>query len=257
MLALLLLLGCLSLLLAAALGWCALTRTRRGDALLHSRHHLAESHEHERLTLARTLHDGPVQDLHALRMRLSLIGFAPGDDPVNRSTATITAEVAEGIQGVIRDLRRTSEALRPPTLAPFGVGAALQAYTDRLGQACPALSFSLDLDDDAQALPLPVRLALFRIAQAALARATAREARRISVAMRLEAERVFLEICDDGTTPILPDSCSDRALHVIHERAGAIGALVQCQPTPSGLKRVRVFARRDAPEWRTLTEVPL
>ena len=39
-----------------------------------ARRHLAEGREAERVRTAQDLHDGPVQDLHALRMRLALLG---------------------------------------------------------------------------------------------------------------------------------------------------------------------------------------
>ena len=55
------------------------------------RHHLAEGREAERLRLARDLHDGPVQDLHALRMRLSIL-----DRHVARKGASSQAPATTG-----------------------------------------------------------------------------------------------------------------------------------------------------------------
>ncbi|MEM1056000.1 MAG: histidine kinase [Bacteroidota bacterium] len=256
MLALTILSGVTALLLAGGIGWCHRRYSMKEQELSQSRRYLADGHEAERLAVARMLHDGPIQDLHALRMRLSLISFS-AEGPGSPIARTATTEVATGIQEVIRELKRTSEALRPPALVPFGVGAALQAHVDRLRSLHPSRRFSLDLDNDAQALPLSVRLALFRIAQAAIGRAFAHRAERVSVVLKLDAERVLLEVCAEGTSHEPDRSTAPPPLSLIYERAQAIGAQVHTETEHSTRMRVRVFAHRDAPEWRALTVPPL
>lgn len=166
-------------------------RRRAADA---ARRHLAEGREAERIRTAQDLHDGPVQDLHVLRMQLSLLARSVDDG--QRETLE---GVATEAQRVVDELRRVSEDLRPPALGPFGLSAALRAFTDRLSKRHPEIEFGLDLDDDAQALPDPVRIALFRIAQEAVTNATKHaRPRRIDLAFRLDARGAALEVSDDG-----------------------------------------------------------
>lgn len=218
------------------------------------KHQLAEGREAERLQLARDLHDGPIQDLYATRMRLSMLTRVPaGSSELPTAASKTVDEMVEEIQRVIRVLRGVSEDLRPPALAPFGLAAALKAFVERFRRIYPSIDVYLELDNDEQKIPDQVRLALFRIAQEAMNNAARHGApSQIGVVLRLDEDRVLLSISDDGRGYHVPDDFSrlgrdgHYGLLGMAERAEAIGAELRVESYPGEPEptRVRVLVHR-------------
>jgi len=161
-----------------------------------ARQRLAASREAERLRLARELHDGPVQELLAVRYQLT----APGQ----RSD---TAAIAERLLDVVTNLRGLLAELRPAGLDDFGLPSALEEYAARLTRDAapdgPALL--LDLDPPGAGLAPLVAACLFRVAQEALRNALRHAgARRIQVALRLTPREATLCVEDDGRGFVVP-----------------------------------------------------
>lgn len=234
-------------------------RRERTDEI---RHHLAEGREAERLRLARDLHDGPVQDLHALRMRLSILARqVAGKRTSSQNPATAGAkddasgaieEMVEEMQRVIRDLRGVSENLRPPSLGPFGLAAALRAFAERYRRTYPSIRVNLDLEQDGQELPQSVRLALFRIVQEAMNNAAKHaNPHTVTVVLRLSAEQILLSVTDDGCGYHVPDDFrhlgqeGHYGLLGMSERAESIGAELHIESHPDEDKPTRVKVRAD------------
>lgn len=197
--------------------------------------------EAERSRLAREIHDGPLQDVHALRLL----------------TGAQAAEVVESEAGrIARDLRAIAEGLRPPALGRFGLAAALAAHTRRIKERHPNLHFDLDLEENGagpDTLSEIVRSALFRIAQEAITNATEHgDATRIRLQLQFsEDDCVTLTISDNGsgldeTMPDLETLADGGHFGLIgmHERADALGGRLAL--TPDGLDgrgvRVQVTA---------------
>lgn len=252
---------------AVLVGWLAhrLRRERRQRRALTEVHRrLAEGREEERLRLAQDLHDGPVQDLNLVNLRLAAAAAhaRAGGDGASAALPQggLAADVAElqgEVVGVVRELRTIAEALRPPALGPFGLAAALRAHAERFRRLHPAVRVRLDLDDDGQALPEGVRLALFRIAQEAMTNAAKHAApTEVRVELRVAPDRVRLGVADDGAGYAVPVDLREygQAGHYgllgMEERAEAIGARLRVEGGPGRGTAVRVEAPRDAPEWR-------
>ena len=213
-------------------------RRRAADAACH---HLAEGREAERLRTAQDVHDRPVQDLHALRMRLVLLSRS-ADDGLRDALSEAAAEA----QGVVDELRRVAEDLRPPALGPFGLAAALRTHAERFADRHPGVDVALDLDDDDQRLPGSVRLALFRIAQEAMTNAAKHaQAGRVSVRLHLDGDGASLEVADDGSGYAVPADLSAPSapghygLVGMAERAEAAGATLDVTSQPGAGTRVR------------------
>ncbi|MEM6327527.1 MAG: sensor histidine kinase [Bacteroidota bacterium] len=156
--------------------WIGLQVARaQGKRLAESRRRLADSREAERLRLAQDLHDGPLQDLQALRMHLGMAtrqalqlgATGSTSEPLAESVSTVQSELAR----VARELREISEGLRPPVLGSFGLAPAVRALAHRFQTLHPGVALTLDFEDEGAELPEAPRLALYRIAQESVANA--------------------------------------------------------------------------------------
>ena len=110
--------------------------------------------EAERVRLAADLHDGPLQDLTLLVRRLD----ASGD-----------SEAAALARSIAAELRDVTGELRLPMLDHLGAGVAMEWLVERV-QRLSGDRIDLVRDDVARP-PAEVELALFRVAQEALANA--------------------------------------------------------------------------------------
>jgi protein-histidine pros-kinase len=156
---------------------------------------LADSREAERLRLAQELHDGPIQDLYGISYRLAELAPVLSDGAGLEQMAAVQAT----LQQVLQTLRAISVELRPPALAPFGLEKAIRSHVEEFQKAHPELDVQLDLMADGQALPEPVRLALFRIFQQALNNVVRHaEANLVVIRLGLDTQQVTLEIQDNG-----------------------------------------------------------
>ncbi|WP_412062988.1 sensor histidine kinase [Rubrivirga sp. IMCC45206] len=227
-----------------ALVWFPLSRYRlrlaqtqeRLRLLTANRRRIADSREAERLFVAQEIHDGPIQNLHALRMQLSIAARGgvvasklPPPDPL------------QDLQQVIKELRAISENLRPPALGPFGLAAALRAFSARFADLHADVVVEDALEDDGERLTERERLALFRIAQEAMNNAVKHGApSTIALSLRFEGDLTILEICDDGVGFVQAEDVGAYAadghygLLGMEERAYAIGALLAVASDPGG-----------------------
>jgi PAS domain S-box-containing protein len=141
------------------------------------------AHEEERRRLSLALHDGAGQVLSALANHLDEAAAQAGGEGLPRRMAHLRTLVLT----LHDDLRRLSHGLRPLAL-DLGLVEALRdlaesASTDSLRVEIAAEPPRIDAPDD-------VALAVFRIAQAALA----------NVALHAAAHNARLRLCGDGAT---------------------------------------------------------
>jgi len=98
------------------------------DELTASRRRLVRAQDEERHRIERNLHDGAQQQLVALAMLLRLMDDV-ADDPVE--VQQLTAQLREGVQSAIDDLRALARGIYPPLLAEQGLPSALLAQAAR------------------------------------------------------------------------------------------------------------------------------
>jgi signal transduction histidine kinase len=188
--------------------------------------------EAERARLAADLHDDALQELSALVRRLDAAG-----DP----------ESADLARGVAERLRTITSDLRLPLLDDLGAGPALEWLVGRLRPLADG-DVVLERTDPARP-PANVELAVFRVAQEAIANAVKHGATPITVRYRVaEDGGVSLTIDDSG--PGIEAGAADKALQAGHlgmanmqQRAEQIGALLDVRRWPAGGTHV-------AMEWR-------
>ena len=224
------------------------------DELSASRQRMIEAREAERSYLAAELHDGPVQELQQVLRTylLPLTRRLPPDDSLQSVEAA-----REALQHVTGELRNLCTELRPPVLVHFGLDKAIRSYVRLFEEREPGIDVSLDLDAEQKTLPLPMRLAFFRICQEALSN-VARHARARHVAMTftLTDAEVMLTIHDDGcgfTPPrrwINLEAEGHLGLSGLAQRAEAIGGVLDITSAPGEGTTLRVVAPRppEAPD---------
>jgi signal transduction histidine kinase len=188
--------------------------------------------EAERARLAADIHDDALQELSALVRRLDTAGDAEGAD--------LARSVAERLRAITSDLRL-------PLLDDLGAGPALEWL---VGRFQPLTDGVVRLERvDPQRPPAGVELAVFRVAQEALANAVKHGKPPITVRYRVdEAGAVSLSVDDEG--PGIEPDAAEVALRAGHlgvanmqQRAQQIGALLDIRRWPSGGTHV-------AMEWR-------
>ena len=185
--------------------------------------------EAERARIAADIHDDALQDLTMLVRRLD----AAGD-----------LENAEAARTVATRLRAICGDLRLPILDDLGLGPALDWLTERF-QSLAGGPVYLEVARDADRLPSNVELALFRVAQEALANAVKHGAPPIVVRYRSGGTWAELDVDDAG--PGLDPGASELAERTGHlgllnmaQRAEAIQAELRIGRRPGGGTRVSV-----------------
>lgn len=204
----------------ARLAVTPLTRAVRRSRL--QRDLAIQATEAERARIATDLHDAALQELTMLAMRLD----AKGD-----------AESAGAAREVVERVREICGDLRLPLLDDFGVGPALEWLVERLERLTSG-RIRLEQHNGGR-LPPDVELAIFRVAQEAIANAIRHG--RPPVIVRFESEgncvSLSVEDCGGGLAPDaaeLAQLAGHFGLLNMHQRAEQVGALLEVRRSSSG-----------------------
>ncbi|MGE0818346.1 MAG: sensor histidine kinase [Dehalococcoidia bacterium] len=169
--------------------------------------HALDASTTERRRIAAHLHDGIVQSLAGSSYALSSVASTLRREPLTASeqsgaASTVGAVAGELRQGV-RGLRSLLVEIYPAGLRRAGLGAALSDLTAQLSSR--EIDVELDVDDTS-ALPEPVEIAIFRVAQEAVRNIVKHaEATRVRLAIVQTRDNVTLVVADDGKGFTLPD----------------------------------------------------
>ena len=177
---------------------------------------LIATREGERKDLSHVLHEGPVQDLGALRFAIQ-----NGESP---------QELLALVETATDKLRTLTSNLHPPILDHYGLPAALDQLTAPRGS-------TVELDvraERVERLDPSVEIALFRIAQEALTNIHKHSnARHAWIRLRRRGDNLILEIGDDGEG-FEVDSTLRRTIQsghfglaTMHELATSVGGSMQ------------------------------
>jgi signal transduction histidine kinase len=187
--------------------------------------------EAERARLAADIHDEALQELTLLVRRLEASGDTEG--------AEIGRTVADRLRAICGDLRL-------PILDDLGVGPALDWLVLRIERLAGG-EVRLERADDARHSP-DVELAIFRVAQEALANAVKHGRPPIVVRYRSTAGGISLAVDDAGPgisdqAPADAEQAGRFGLLNMAQRAEQIGAILDVKRWPSGGTHVAL-------EWR-------
>ena len=194
----------------------------RAETMRRQRDTVVAATEVERARLAADLHDDALQEMTVLVRQL--------DDAGDTKAAELARSIAERLREVCGDLRL-------PVLDELGAGAALEWLIGRVGETSGS-QVRLERNDGARP-PADVELAVFRVAQEALANAVTHGAPPIVVRYAAASDRASLSITDQGAG-IAPDAAAKAArsghygLLNMRQRAEQIGAKIEVRRSAEG-----------------------
>jgi PAS domain S-box-containing protein len=162
---------------------------------------LMDHREKERMQLARTLHDKPLQDLLAVHLYLN--NYA---ENLDETTSENLDQAHQMLDGAIEEIRSLALELRPPMLMHMGLEKAMRSYANTFRQRNPGLLVQLDLEQDQHKLSEDMRLAFYRIFQELLQNVNEHAgAGEVLVSLKFTPEEVVLVVSDDGSGFEVPD----------------------------------------------------
>ena len=151
--------------------------------------------EAERIRISGELHDGILQQITSLSLRLATVKYQFPSD--SEAKATINGLQEELIK-MGTDIRHLSHELHPAMLQDSGLPAALSAYCNEFSKV-RGFPVSYEADQTVQGLSPGAALCLYRIAQEALGNAAKHsEAKKVEVRLVRVDGRVRLSVSDDG-----------------------------------------------------------
>ena len=207
---------------------------------------LLEVEESERRKINRELHDRIGQNLSALNLILGMIGSQLPAGALQELGARFD-DARKLLEVTSQQVRDVMADLRPAALDEYGLFAALRTYAEPWARRI-GVPVTVDGEDLAPRPPPATEIALFRIAQEALAN-TAKHARahHVNVTLAATPSRASLTVTDDGVG-FNPEKITGSPLHwgmaTMRERAEAIGATLRVESAPGKGTRVVVEAPR-------------
>jgi len=156
---------------------------------------LAQERERQRISLE--IHDGAAQWMVAASYRVQAFSKVLAKSELSQPARELS-EVKDVIDQSIGELRRVIFDLQPPDLGELGFLGALrqnlQNFERDTGVVC-----SFQIDGTPHSLPLILEIAVYRVAQEALANVRKHaQATRVDVILRFGADDLCLEIRDNG-----------------------------------------------------------
>lgn len=190
---------------------------------------LVTAQEEERRRIAADVHDGSVQTLVALGIRLELLARRSHDPDERAELERTRAILADALAG----LRTLMAQLRPVTLDREGLEAALHQHLARMEEAGgPAVALVVNLRSEP---PAEAQAILFRIAQEALANVRKHAAAsQVTVTLAGDGEGARLSVRDDGRgfDPERAGLPGHLGLETMEERATLAGGWCRVESAP-------------------------
>jgi len=201
--------------------------------------------EHERMTIAREIHDVLAQDLTRLKIDLIWLakrGAKPIDEPTRDAMATRIGDAIMQADTAITTVQRIATELRPVILDSLGLSAAVEwqaeDFAHRSGLICRTRAPHGD-----STLSRECATAVFRILQESLTNIVRHaQAKEIDVDFVEDPDLATLVVTDDGRGITAAQIADVRSIGLVgmRERAQAFGGSVEITSTPGTGTTVRV-----------------
>ncbi|MEX1022034.1 MAG: sensor histidine kinase [Dehalococcoidia bacterium] len=213
-------------------------RSRAADQRLLAQR-LMQAEEEVRRAVAKDLHDGPLQSLTLSFMQLdAALREAESGAPMDRDRV---GGAMEAIRNASEEIRAAVRALHPPLLAELGLRAAVERHCREVALRTDR-EVRFDADEGIPDLGAQPSIALFRIAQEALANAAKHTAPgALSVRLSCDEAAVAVEVVDGGPgfDPMTADG-PGIGLVSMRERAESVGGAFEIDSSVDAGTTVRV-----------------
>lgn len=198
----------------------------RTAALNHLASYLTRMRESDQARVASELHDELGILLSAARLDADWLARKLPADGESMLRARIL-RLIDSLAKAVAAKRKMVAELRPPLLADFGVVEALRALA--LGTVSADTQVEADLPEHLPALDPQVSLAVYRVAQEALANVTLHaQARHVKLSLHSEDDMVVLRVEDDGVGFEQPgDDTLHMGLEDVSHRVRMLGGHLQ------------------------------
>jgi signal transduction histidine kinase len=221
-------------------------RLAQADRLLRMRRRAAQGHmggamgqqlERERKRIGRELHTSAGQALAGISVYVGILQELLPDPPEDVRLSLdrirlLTREALDQVEGI-------SHGLYSPAWQTQPLPDALRHLWETSG-VTQKMDGVLELPELAADPPLEVRAALYRIAQEGLSNVIRHaEARQVRLSLRLQGQRLVLEISDNGrgfdpAQKLVPGASDGIGLRSMRELAGQLGGDLRIQSGPQG-----------------------
>lgn len=205
---------------------------------------LLDLEEEMRRKLAAELHDEIGRDLTALGLDFAILHDSLPEEIRERLSVRME-DMRGSLESISRMVREVMSELRPPVLDDYGLKAALRWHCD-LFEKRSGIAVDLWVDEDFPRLTADCELALFRIAQEALANvAKHADASTVDVSLRRHGDGVIMSIADNGKGDTTNQAFRKKeesgwGLIVMRERAEAVGGRFHIETAPDDGTRITV-----------------
>jgi len=193
----------------------------------------------ERMRLSREIHDTLLQTMVGVSLQLEDLALEPVR-PTGQLTRRLLS-VRRQVEGCMRDARRSIKNLRSPMLERQDLVAAIRE-TGKTATSGTSVDFSVATRGDVRRYPSRIEYEILRIVQEAVINAVRHaKATRIDVVLRFDADRVALEVNDDGCGRVDPPEHEPEThfgVASMTERAESLGGRFALGPSPSGGTRI-------------------
>jgi signal transduction histidine kinase len=205
----------------------------RAAELAASRARLASAADDARQRIERDLHDGAQQHLLALTTKLELARQLRNGD--RASLDELLDELHGDAADALGALRHLAHGIYPPSLVQHGLAPALQAAARHVGVGVRVL------DEATSRYPTRVETAVYFCCLEALQNVSKHaDATAVLVHMSSDADRLVVEIIDDGRGFPGTEDCHGRGILNMGDRIGAVGGSIDIASSPGAGTRVRL-----------------
>src|SRR5271169_1822961 len=190
---------------------------------------LVDAQEEERRSISRELHDEVGQTLGAVLVDLGQLSkLVPTEDdlllgPIKRIKSTL--------ETAVKSIRDIALLLRPPMLDDLGLVPALE-WQGREVSRRSNMEVDVHSENVSEQLPDEVKVCIYRLVQEALNNAaTHAEAKNAKVSVVQSADKIGVEIMDDGQG-FDPERTRGMGILGMEERVRRLGGTLNIQSTP-------------------------
>ncbi|WAP69155.1 histidine kinase [Jiella pelagia] len=201
----------------------------RSNQLLANR--LLTAHEEERRRLANDLHDEVGPNLFSLRVRLSELKRALGEDlAADHPASGSLAKLESGIADVQTLLRRILSRLKPMSIGSLPLADSLQGLVSEYRQSAPDATICLAATTQSLSFGEAVDLTVYRFVGEGILNALRHgRARNIAVTLRIEPDEqkavpvLSVSVSDDGRGPAVEPHSGGIGLSAVRDRVETLG----------------------------------